>query len=138
GEAATESAARLHEAAQAAELTDEQRAEVERRIERKLIVVPEQITAAVIPRELPEARGVDYAGKVRIIEQALGRATDHLEVVDRGAGGPQRLLLRPLRLQRDERTLVLHGETVGERRPVALRVDKLGLVRAIRGALFAR
>ncbi|MFP4066460.1 MAG: hypothetical protein ACLFS5_03080 [Spirochaetaceae bacterium] len=138
GEAATESAGRLHEAAQAAELTDEQRAEVERRIERKLIVVPEQITAAVIPRELPEARGVDYAGKVRIIEQALGRATDHLEVVDRGAGGPQRLLLRPLRLQRDERTLVLHGETVGERRPVALRVDKLGLVRAIRGALFAR
>ena len=126
-------------AADAATLGDEQRREVRRRIERRLIVVPEQITRAVVPRDVPEARGLDYVGKVRLIEQALSRGTDYLEIVERGSGGgPQRLFLRPGRLDKRSSHLLLHGETVGEGREISVRVDKIGLVRVVRGTLFVR
>ncbi len=126
-------------AADAAALGDEQRREVRRRIERRLIVVPEQITRAVVPRDVPEARGLDYVGKVRLIEQALSRGTDYLEIVERGSGGgPQRLFLRPTRLDKRSTNLLLYGETVGEEREVSVRVDKIGLVRLVRGTLFVR
>ncbi|NBF39729.1 MAG: hypothetical protein GVY14_04880 [Spirochaetes bacterium] len=126
-------------AADGAALGDEQRREVRRRIERRLIVVPEQITRAVVPRDVPEARGLDYVGKVRLIEQALSRGTDYLEIVERGSGGgPQRLFLRPTRLDKRSTNLLLYGETVGEGREVSVRVDKIGLVRLVRGTLFVR
>lgn len=129
----------LRAAADAAGLGEEQHREVLRRIERKLIVVPDQITDAVVPREMPEARGLDYVGKVRLIEQAIARGTDYLEIVERGStGGPQRLFMRPRRLDKKTQTLLLHGETVGEGREVAVRVDKIGLVRVVRGTLFVR
>jgi hypothetical protein len=138
-EGGTEQAAALRQAAEATDLGEEQRREVQRRIERKLILVPEQITTAVVPREMPEARGLDYVGKVRLIEQALARGTDYLEIVERGStGGPQRLFLRPTRLDKKTQTLLLHGETVGEGREVTVRVDKIGLVRVVRGTLFVR
>ncbi|MFP4374557.1 MAG: hypothetical protein ACLFPO_09500, partial [Spirochaetaceae bacterium] len=126
-------------AADAAPLGDDQRREVRRRIERKLIVVPDQITRAVVPRDVPEARGLDYVGKVRLIEQAVSRGTDYLEIVERGSGGgPRRLFIRPIRLDRRSSSLLLHGETVGEGREVSVRVDKIGLVRVVRGTLFVR
>ncbi|NBB90216.1 MAG: hypothetical protein GVY23_03295 [Spirochaetes bacterium] len=126
-------------AADAAPLGDEQRREVRRRIERRLIVVPEQISRAVVPRDVPEARGLDYVGKVRLIEQALSRGTDYLEIVERGSGGgPQRLFLRPGRLDKRSSHLLLQGETVGEGREISVRVDKIGLVRVVRGTLFVR
>jgi hypothetical protein len=129
----------LRAAADAAGLGEEQRREVLRRIERKLILVPDQITGAVVPREMPEARGLDYVGKVRLIEQAIARGTDYLEIVERGStGGPQRLFIRPRRLDKKTQTLLLHGETVGEAREVTVRVDKIGLVRVVRGTLFVR
>lgn len=129
----------LSEAADKAGLSEEQRREVERRIERKLILVPEQVTTALAPREVQEARGLDYVGKVRLIEQAISRGTDHLEITERGQGGnPRRHFLRPLRLDKRSQNLVLHGEPVGEQREVAVRVDKIGLVRVVRGTLFAR
>jgi hypothetical protein len=128
----------LRAAAEEAPLGDEQRREIRRRIERKLILVPEQITTAVVPRELPEARGLDYVGKVRLVEQALSRGTDYLEIVERGSGGPSRLFIRPSRLDKGSGHLVLHGHTVGEDREVSVRVDKIGLVRVVRGTLFVR
>jgi hypothetical protein len=129
----------LYEAAAAADLSEEQRREVTRRIERKLILVPEQITRAVVPREMPEARGLDYVGKVRLIEQAIAQGTDYLEIVERSSGGaPQRLFIRPIRLDKKTQTLLLSGETVGDAREVSVRVDKIGLVRVVRGTLFVR
>lgn len=128
----------LREAAAQADLGEEQRREVERRIERKLIIVPEQITAAVAPREMPEARGLDYVGKVKLIEQAVERGTDYLEIIERGNSGPSRLFIRPRRLDRGGSTLTLRGETVGDGREVSVRVDKIGLVRVVQGTLFVR
>lgn len=128
----------LREAAAQADLGEEQRREVERRIERKLIIVAEQITAAVAPREMPEARGLDYVGKVKLIEQAVERGTDYLEIIERGNNGPSRLFIRPRRLERGGSTLILRGETVGEGREVSVRVDKIGLVRVVQGTLFVR
>ena len=129
----------LRDAAEEADLSEEQRREVERRIERKLIVVPEQISPALVPRETPEARGLDYVGKVRLIEQAISRGTDYLEIIERGAhGAPVRHFVRPQRVDKRSSTLLLHGETVGERREVEVRVDKISMVRVVRGILFVR
>ncbi len=129
---------RLTAVAEQAGLSQEQVQEVQRRIERRLILVPEQISRALVPREMPEARGLDYVGKVRLVEQALSRGTDYLEVIERGGGGPSRLFIRPVRLDKRSSNLVLHGETVGEGKEVSVRVDKMALVRVVSGKLFVR
>lgn len=116
----------------------EQRQELTERIQKKLIISPAQLTSAALKAERTEAKGLDYSGKVRVIEQSLSNC-EYLEVIERTASGaPHRSLVEPHKLEKRENELILHGEELPDRKAVELQVSKLSLVRRLRAALFKR
>lgn len=121
------------------ELTEEQREDLAARVRQKLILSPEQIRPGVLKTEKREARGLDYIGKVRIIEEVVRNGGAFLEIIERSEdGAPQRRLVEPLELSKRDNELYLAGEELPERTPVELRVRKLGLVRRLRAGLVKR
>jgi hypothetical protein len=108
------------------------------RIEKKLILFSKQLTFDIGSRDRQEARGLDYVGKVRVIEQALREGDETLEVVvKRSSGEPVQMRLRPEELQkRGSRLLLKALNSEGEE--VSLPVEKISLVRRLRGFLISR
>jgi hypothetical protein len=120
-------------------LTEEQREDLAGRVRQKLILSPEQIRPGVLRTEKREARGLDYVGKVRIIEDVVRNGGAFLEIIERADdGAPLRRLVEPLELSKRENELYLTGEELPDRVPVELRVRKLGLVRRLRAGLVKR
>jgi hypothetical protein len=120
-----------------AQLPDSGKEELALRIKRKLVVLPEQIRSGAVRPERREAKGLDYVGKVRIIEEAIQSVGIHLEVILRGKNGrPERLLMRPHNLDKRGTELVLVGTTMPDDTVVRIEVGKIGLVRKLRGSLF--
>jgi hypothetical protein len=120
-------------------LSSDQREELAARIDKRLILNPKQIRQDTVRAEKNEARGLDYAGKVRLIEQALRDGYSYLEVIERSAdGNPVRRLVAPLDVEKHGTGLILLGETVPDREEVRVPVGKLSLVRRLRGGLVKR
>ena len=122
-----------------ADITDAGKEELALRIRRKLILLPEQVRPGAIRSERREAKGLDYVGKVRIIESALRTPGEKLEVIQRGRDGrPLRFLLSPSTLERRGGEMVLVGEEITNGEVVRISVGKIALVRALRGWLSPR
>jgi hypothetical protein len=84
-----------------------------------------------------EAGGLDYLGKVRVVERALRTAGDRLEVLYRLPGAePVRALLRPVRLDKNEKGLVLEAEDLGTGGPARVPLGSVSTVRRVRASLF--
>jgi hypothetical protein len=119
------------------QLPAELRRRVEARIADKLVLTPDQLRHAAGSAETEEARGFDYAGKVRLIEAALESSADLLEVVQRPhLDAPESILVRPLELEKHGSDLLLIGEAVPSRESVRIRVRKIGLIRKRRASVF--
>ncbi|MFP4113632.1 MAG: hypothetical protein ACOC2Y_02705 [Spirochaetota bacterium] len=120
-------------------LSSEQREELASRIKHKLILTSDQVQPGALKSEKTEARGLDYVGKVRIIEHAIRSGTSFIEVIERtGDGSPQRRLIEPIEMSKRGNELILIGDELPERTRVELHVRKLGLVRRLRSALVRR
>lgn len=120
-------------------LSSEQREELTTRVRQKLIVSADQIQAGAVRTEKVEARGLDYVGKVRIIEQAVRGGSSLLEIIERtDDGAPRRRLVEPTEMQKHDGELILVGEELPDRSPVEMLVRKLGLVRRVRTGLVKR
>jgi hypothetical protein len=129
----------LREQLETMDAAEDKREEIAVRIARKLIVVPEQINPRIVRAEKAEARGLDYVGKVRLIEQSLRAGGFFLEVFVRGANGePQRTVLKPTRLDRRGSNLWLLGTEIPGDRELEVNVSKISLVRRLRGTLLTR
>jgi hypothetical protein len=114
-----------------------ERYELSDRIERRLVLTERQIAQADPRPERLEARGLDYLGKVRIVEHALRAAGDRLEVLYRLPGAePVRALLRPVRLEKNEKGLVLEAEDLGNGGPARVPLGAVSTVRRLRASLF--
>jgi hypothetical protein len=119
-------------------LPAEQRQELATRIQRKLILSERQLRSGALKTEKTEAKGLDYAGKVRMIEQSLSSG-GFLEIIERTADGtPRRRLMEPTSLRKEGTELILEGQELPNRVNVELPVSKLVLVRRLRAALFKR
>lgn len=117
---------------------DDQRAEIVARINKKLILYPSQLVGLAGRIERSEAKGLDYVGKIRLIEQAVGSETDLLEILERRPKGEaRRLLVKAVRLERAGNDLLLSAKALPEETEVKIKVRKIGLVRKLRGSLFA-
>ncbi len=102
------------------------------RVRDKLILIPEQIDADRIDPEANEAKGLNYLGKVRLIEKALNTESSLLEVVFRGKGGvPNRLVFHPVKVYTSGNNLYVSGISSEDGREVNLAVSKLFLIRDI-------
>ena len=136
---AKEWVAEVNDRLESSSLSSEQREELATRVRQKLIVSADQVQAGSVKTEKIEARGLDYVGKVRIIEQAVRGGSSLLEIIERtGDGAPRRRLVEPTEMQKHDGELILTGEELPDRSPVELLVRKLGLVRRVRTGLVKR
>lgn len=117
--------------------TDDERRELADRIERRLVLTERQIAQSDPRLERLEAGGLDYLGKVRVVERALRGAGDRLEVLYRLPGEePVRAILRPVRLDKNEKGLVLEAENLGTGGPARVPLGAVSTVRRVRASLF--
>ncbi len=119
-------------------LTDELKGELSARIKKKLILFPDQIAQATSRPEKSEAKGLDYLGKVRLIEQAMKTGSELLEIIERSpAGSTRRVLLRPSELRKAGDDLILLGSEIPREDPIQIKVRKIVLVRKLKSSLYA-
>jgi hypothetical protein len=129
----------IYEKLDATKMGSDQREAMRGRVESRLIVVREQVADGTMKVEKTEARGLDYVGKVRIIEQAVRAGTALLEIIERSDdGSPIKRLVEPLELEKGGNDLILIAEQLPEREEIRVRVRKLGLVRKLRSGLVKR
>jgi hypothetical protein len=116
---------------------EDERRELAERLERRLVVTARQVAESDPRSERLEAGGLDYLGKVRVVERALRGRGDRLEVLYRLPGAePVRALLRPVRLERNEKGLVLEAEDLGTGGPARVPLGAVSTVRRVRASLF--
>lgn len=128
----------LLRALEAQRFPDELKAELSARIKKKLILFPGQITNATPRSEKSEAKGLDYIGKVRLIEQAMKSGNDLLEIIERSPkGSTRRLLVKPSELRRSGDDLLLFGSELPAEAPAEVRVRKIVMVRKLKSSLYA-
>ena len=118
--------------------TGKEHDELTARINKKLIFFPSQLKKGIGGREKTEVKGLDYLGKVRLIEQALKSGTDLLEVIERTqTGAPRKVLITPVNLEKNGNNLVLHGKILPEETDAIIQVQKISLLRKLKSSLFA-
>lgn len=117
-------------------LSPEQEEELRNRIERRIILTEGQLIPQSVRYERLEARGLDYVGKVRLVEQALSHHS-LLEVLCRGPHGePLKYVGEPKALEKkpSELFLVLKTHPQGEEKSISL--GKISYIRRIKTSLF--
>ncbi len=112
--------------------------ELKARIEKGFILFPEQLCAETRPERKPvEAKGIDFIGKIRLIEQAIASGKDVLELIERTASGePYRCIVMPVKIDKSGETLILQGKELPRGEMVKIEVRKLSLVRKLESVLF--
>lgn len=108
------------------------------RISKKLILFPEQIQKGNIRTEKTEAYGMDYIGKVRLIERAIDSENELLEVT---FGSPiekiSTYLVKPVNLDKSMEDLLLNAISLPEEDKIQLVVRKMSKVKRLKSSLFA-
>jgi len=128
----------LTEALEGQSLPEDVRQEIALRIERGLILFPDQIRRDIIPQYGIEVRGLDYLGKIRLCEQAISNG-DVLEVITRsGSGSPQRIMVRPREVVESGGDLMLRAVQEPEGRAIKIRIRRISVLRRLSGTLINR
>lgn len=122
----------LEQALKAQKLPEGAESRLHQRIKEKMILIPEQLESDDLENEVTEAKGLNYVGKVRIIEKALESENSLLEAVIRGKGGtPERFVFRPRRVYTSGSSLYVEGILNEDGSAVKLAVRKIFLIRDI-------
>lgn len=108
------------------------------RIDKKLILYPDQIQKGNIRNEKNEAVGMDYIGKVQLIEKAVDSENDLLEVT---FGNPiEKLtthLVKPIDFDKSQKDLLLNAISLPDEKELQLLVRKMSKVKRLKSSLFA-
>jgi len=130
---------------------DRLRKQIEERIRRKLVYTLDQLHAMVKAGNAEAkasgaaarlfdvgfvAGGLDFNGKVRIIQTALKAKFSRLDIRWAAEGGIKSVLVRPVSLRKIERDYMLEGEDVAKGLPVSLRVGSMMQVGLQKGFLL--
>lgn len=128
-------AEQLYEHLSSLALPEDVERELALRIERKLILFPEQLRREVVPPGGMEARGLDYLGKVRLAESAISEG-EMLEVILRNPSGqPERIRVMPRELVKQQDDLFLRALQLPGEEAVRIRLRRVSLLRRLRGTL---
>ncbi len=121
------------------QFTAEQKEVLAGRIERKLILFPEQISKGNARYEKTEARGLDYNGKVRIAEEVAGNSGYLVEIMENNSEGEAvKRLMKAEKLEKDGANYFLKGVILPDESGVSISISKLSLIRKIRTSLFVK
>lgn len=113
---------------------DKEREEVlARRIERRIVLTPAQLQAQSVRLELNEAGGMDFMGKIRIVERAVeGRCL--LELLP--GGGSAKIIGRPEGIMKKEGDALVVLVTEPEHEKCLFSIGKAVSVKLIRTSIF--
>ena len=114
----------------------DERKEIEARIKRKLIILESQINRGIIRPEITEAKGMNFQGKVRLIESALLNSSDRLELNHYTQDGVESILVQPIELLKEEKERTLVGKILPDEEMIRIKVSKISKVKKIRSSLF--
>jgi hypothetical protein len=111
--------------------------ELSERIESRLILDAAQLARADVSLGAIEAGGLDYGGKTRIAERALRTRGDRLEIRYQLSGEPPTVaIVRPTRLEKTPKGIVLEGEDLSTGFPLRLPLGAASMVRRLRATPF--
>jgi hypothetical protein len=121
----------LEKQSAAAPMTKEQYEGLKSRIERKIIIDPSQLKAESVRQEKTEASGMDFLGKLHIIEQAMTMKT-MVEIEDQGA----KLTGAPVNIEKlaGNAIVTIRLDSTGQDQRYS--VGKLQSVKRLRSSIF--
>ena len=114
----------------------DEKKEIEARIKRKLIIMESQINSGIIRPEITEAKGMNFQGKVRLIESALTNRSDRLELSHYTNAGIITILVQPVELLKEDKERTLIGKVLPDDEVMKIKVSKISKVKKIRSSLF--
>jgi hypothetical protein len=124
-----------------------EREELAARIDRKLVISPAQLSGAFIYHEKREVHGLDYAGKLALVKQAL-LSKETLEIIIQDSNGAEKFIRGvPVALEKTDGDTVLSVKLPGEDRfddnmemtgCIEISMGKIRVVRRIRLSIFAK
>lgn len=123
----------LKEVLSSMKMSAEQKECLLERIERRVIVNPVQLRAESVRFEVLEADGMDYTGKIHVIESAIqGGSLLEIELED----SPVPLIGRPVHLNKISGGAELYLATTASDEPLVISVSAAVRVKKIRGSAF--
>ncbi|QTQ10864.1 hypothetical protein HRI96_00840 [Treponema parvum] len=123
-------------------LENEQREGLEERIRRKIILNPSQLRANSVRIEKKEARGMDFTGKIRIVERAMSaRCMLEIGVNKENVQGihdavPPRILGIPLLLEKQSNDAFVRLKLEPDGNEAVFSVGQAEFIKLIRGSIF--
>ncbi|MCL2480240.1 MAG: helicase-associated domain-containing protein [Spirochaetaceae bacterium] len=128
----------IREKVNSSNFTNAQKEVIFDRMERKLILSPEQVRKGNARIEKIEARGLDYNGKVRIAEEIAGSSGYLAEVVENDPEGVSvRRLIKAEKVEKEGTSFYLKGSLLLDDSEVLISISKISLIRKIRTSLVA-
>ena len=128
----------LYQALAKTNLSRHEREEIEGKIKGGMILFPEQISSAICRKDKVEAKGIDYQGKINLIQQALKSGLDLLSVdIFDDSFELETLLILPLRLVKESDAHLLEARNLPGESIHTYPVNQLSKVRLIRKSLYA-
>ncbi|MBN2651852.1 MAG: hypothetical protein JXR63_05665 [Spirochaetales bacterium] len=119
-------------------VTKAQKDDMLARVEKKLVLFPEQITKNRTPGTVREATGLDYRGKLQQVKEALKNGNEILEITSIiSTEGSISYLVHPIELRKDKTNYILEGFAYPFRDAFSMEVGKISKVRRLRTSLFA-
>lgn len=129
----------MEQALSALHVTPEQKEGLQERIDRKIILTPEQLRGDSVRFECLEAGGMDFAGKLRIIESAMS-TNSMLELAYENPHDPTGesivVVGQPLETEKLDGDVLLRIELIPQHEEKLFSVGKARLVKRIRGSIL--
>ncbi|MCQ2612251.1 MAG: hypothetical protein MJ183_01450 [Treponemataceae bacterium] len=113
------------------ELNEEQRNELKSRIDRKVIVTPAQLRPDSVRPEKTEASGMDYLGKIHVVEHALA-SQSLLEVTIDGV----LYLVNPISISKENGEAILLAKMADNGEEKHFLIARTQKIKRIRGPIF--
>ena len=126
----------LRSAAAKAGLSPEEMRAFEERLNRRVILVEDQIRPGAWRYEVMTAKGLDYRGKIRLAEAALAGRDERLELSVAVGNDIETITLLPESIEKDGDEHILVGLSYPGEEIERYRIRKIGLLRRIRTSLF--
>lgn len=117
-------------------LTSEELTAFSERLDRRVILVPDQIRKGAWRFEVMSAKGLDYRGKIRLVEAALAGRDERLAVTVASGMDIETVLVLPEKLEKEGDDHVLVGMTLPDEQSVRYKVRKIGFLKRIKASLF--
>lgn len=114
----------------------EEKEDLKNRLLRGIIINESQIQCGISQNDFKEARGINYHGKLRLIEYSLKNPGDRLEVSFARDGSAHKALIFPVKILKEGDKKFLFGKSLPEETDFTLDISKISLIRRLQTTLF--